>query len=331
MINVIKTEIGSDLEWKEFLRNQYNLFFDFRFNSYNDTFNKNIKWHHLKFKDSETKKILAVMIGCEKITDGKLTYVSCEGVSFGGFLWKKKINLINFLEITESLLKYLHENNFSKCILKNPPFLYNRNPNEETEYALIKNGFWVSSVSVSNIIDLEKFEFRKISEPKKRSIRKTLKKIDVEIVLKELDTENFKVYYDILYNNRALKNVKPTHSLEELIFLKKNFPNDIVLFSAIMDSKVVAICILFSINKEMILNFYLADDENYKTERVSEYILYKSVEWAKENNFKYYDTGTSDSGGKLLEGLFAFKKNFLANGYLRKSYEIDINQKKFKN
>ncbi|MEO6693718.1 MAG: hypothetical protein ABIY50_06930 [Ignavibacteria bacterium] len=325
MIIVIRTEIEDDLEWKEFLRNQYNLFFDFRFNSYNDFFNKSINWHHLKFRDSDSKKILAIMIGCERISDGKLTYISSEGVSFGGFLWKKKINLINFIEITESFIKYLEENNFKKCILKNPPFLYNKNPNEETEYALIQNGFRVSSVSISNIIDLEDFEFRKISEPKKRSIRKTLKKIELEIVTKDLNKDNFNEYYDILLRNRKLKNVKPTHSPEELIYLKKNLYSDIIIFSACLNGQVVAICILFSINKEMILNFYLADDENFKNERVSEFILYKSIEWAKDNNYKYYDTGTSDGNGKLIDGLFAFKKNFLANGFLRKSFERDIN------
>jgi len=326
MINVIRTEIEHDLEWKEFLRNQYNLFFDFRFNSYNNNFNKKIKWHNLKFRDPESKKILAIMIGCENISDNKLTYVSSDGVSFGGFLWKKKINLINFIEIAENFIEYLKEHNFKKCILKNPPFLYNKNPNEETEYALIQNGFRVSSVSISNIIDLEDFEFRKISEPKKRSIRKTLKRIELEIVTKELNHENFFEYYDILLRNRELKNVKPTHSLEELLYLRKNLKNDIILFSACLEGKVVAICILFSINKEMILNFYLADDENYKMERVSEFILYKSIEWAKENNYKYYDTGTSEANGKLIDGLFAFKKNFLANGFLRKSFELDINQ-----
>ncbi len=325
MISVVKTYIDSDLEWKEFLRNQYNLFFDFKFNSYNDVFNKDIKWHHLKFKDTESNKVLAIMIGCEKIVNGKLTYVSCDGVSFGGFLWKKKINLINFFEITESLINYLRDNNFSSCILKNPPFLYNKNPNEETEYALIKNGFNVSSVSISNIIDLENFEFRKISEPKKRSIRKSLKKIQLEIISGEMTEDSFREYYEILLKNRELKGVKPTHSLEELIYLRKNIGNDIVFFSATIESKVVAICILFSINKEMILNFYLADDENYKMDRVSEFILFKSIEWAKENNYKYYDTGTSDSGGKLIEGLFAFKKNFLANGFLRKSFELELN------
>ncbi len=156
MIEVIRVnDIENEIEWKEFLRNQYNLFFDFKFNSYNDVFKKNIKWHHLKFRDSESKKILAVMIGCEIDNNDELTYVSSEGVSFGGFLWKKKTDLLNYVEIINSFKKYLTENNFKHCIIRNPPFLYNKTPNEETEYALIKSGFNVTRVSVSNIIDLE--------------------------------------------------------------------------------------------------------------------------------------------------------------------------------
>lgn len=325
MIEVIRSDIERDLEWKEFLRNQYNLFFDFRFNSYNDVFNKNIKWHHVKFKDNETGKIPAIMIGCEKEFNGKRTYVSCDGVSFGGFLWKKRTSLINYMDITSRFIKYLQENNFDKCIIKNPPFLYNKVPSEETEYALIKNGFNVSSISISNIIDLENFEFRKISEPKKRSIRKSNKKTEVKILNREMSDSELKEYYTILLKNRELKNVKPTHSFEELKYLKKNLKNEIIMFSCLLDGNIAAVCILFSINKDMILNFYLADDENFKMERVSEFILYKSIEWAKENNYKYYDTGTSDSNGELIEGLFAFKKNFLANGYLRKTFELNIN------
>ncbi|MBK7255109.1 MAG: hypothetical protein IPI04_14680 [Ignavibacteria bacterium] len=116
---------------------------------------------------------------------------------------KNKSNKL--FEITESLINYLRVNNFHSCILKNPPFLYNKNPNEETEYALIKNGFNVSSVSISNIIDLENFEFRKISEPKKRSIRKSLKKIQLEIITGEMSEDSFRAYYEILLKNRELK------------------------------------------------------------------------------------------------------------------------------
>ena len=325
MINVIRvTDIEKDLEWKEFLRNQYNLFFDFSFNSYNDVFNKEIKWHHLKFRESESKKILAVMIGCEKYLDGTNTFVSCDGVSNGGFLWKKNTDLLNYFEIIKSFKTYLRINNFSNCLLKNPPFLYNFDRNEETEYALLKSGFSVNSISITNIIDLSEFEFKKISGPKKRSIKKSDKNINVEIVNDKLNESSFKEYYSILFENRKLKNVTSIHSCDELFYLIKKLNKDIVFFIAYSDSSPAAVCVLFRINKEIILNFYLAGDEKYKMKRVSEILLYKSIEWSKENGFKYYDIGTSDSNGVLIEGLFGFKKKFLADGFLRKTFELNL-------
>ncbi len=326
MIEVIKAEdIENEIEWKEFLRNQYNLFFDYRFNSYNNVFLKNIKWHHLKFIDSESGKVQAVIIGCEKIINGSRTYISSEGVSFGGFLWKKKIHLISYLEIIKSFKKYLEENKFALCVIKNPPFIYNKMANEETEYALVKSGFKVTNISVSNIINLDDFESGKISETKKRSIKKSSKDISVKIIESVLSKDNFSVYYNILLENRELKNVSPTHSFEELLYLINNLKNEVVLFAAYIDETIVAVCVLFCINKEMILNFYLAGDDKFKQEGVSEFILFKSIEWAKENGYKYYDIGTSDTDGKLIEGLFAFKKKFLAHGFLRKTYELNIN------
>ncbi|MEO8666165.1 MAG: hypothetical protein ABI462_11790 [Ignavibacteria bacterium] len=323
MIEVLKTDdIENEIEWKEFLRNQNNLFFDHKFISYNDVFEKNIRWHHLKFKDKELNKVVAVMIGCEINSGSDLTYVSCDGVSFGGFLWKKKIDLLTYLDIINEFKKYLGKNNFKYCVLRNPPFLYNKAANEETEYALLKSGFTVTNISISNIIDLEEFEFKKISETKKRSIKKSSKDITVKIIDEKPDKSNFREYYNILLENRELKNVSPTHSFDELIYLKNKLKDEIILFAAYIESKLVAICVLFSINKDMILNFYLACDDKFKMEGVSEYILYKSIEWSKDNGYRYYDIGTSDTDGKLIAGLFAFKKKFLANGFLRKTYEL---------
>lgn len=326
MIETIKTDnIETNIEWKEFLRNQYNLFFDYKFISYNDVFKKNIKWHHLKFNDSDTNKVLAVMIGCEKVIENKLVYISSDGVSFGGFLWKKKTDLINYLDVISSFKNYLSENKFSYCIIRNPPFLYNKMINEETEYAFLKSGFENTNISISNIICLEEFEYKKISETKKRAIKKSSKDITVKIMNDNPDKNSFSGFYNLLLENRELKNVSPTHSFDELFYLKNHLGDDIILFSAFIKETLVAICVLFCINKDMILNFYLAGDDKFKTDGVSEYILFKSIEWSKENGYKYYDIGTSDTNGKLIAGLFAFKKKFLANGFLRKTFELKIN------
>lgn len=326
MIEVIKADnIEYDIEWKEFMRNQYNLFFDFNFNSYNNVFGKNIKWHHLKFKNIESKKVIALMIGCEKIINGEKVYVSCDGVSFGGFLWKYKTDLISCFKVIECFKEYLVKNNFSRCIIRNPPMVYARMPNEETEYVLLKSGFEVEGISISNIINLNDFEFGKISETKKRAIKKSSKEVRVNIIDGQIDKNNFKEYFNILLGNREMKNVSPTHSFEELIYLQNNLPDKIILFSASVGNIPSAVCVLFCINKDIILNFYLADDSSFKKHGVAKLILYKTIEWAKQKDFKFYDIGTSDKNGELLAGLFAFKKEFLAHGFLRKTFSINLN------
>jgi len=325
MIEVTRvTDIENEIEWKEFLRNQYNLFYDHRFNSYHDVFGKGINFHSLKFRDTYTGKIIAIMLGSEKQTDEGKVFVSCDGVSFAGFLWKKRSDLLNFREAINGLKEYLQNEGFYECVIKNPPFLYCNSPNEESEYALLKSGFEVSSVSISNIIDLNEFEFQKISETKKRSIKKSQKDITVNIIDEVLTQENFESYYSILRDNRELKNVSPTHSFEELIYLKNKLPEEIILFEARIRGELAAICVLFSINKDVILNFYLAGSEEFKPEGAAEFILFKTIEWSKNNGYRYYDIGTSDTGDGLIEGLFAFKKKFLANGFLRKTYEIKL-------
>jgi lipid II:glycine glycyltransferase (peptidoglycan interpeptide bridge formation enzyme) len=321
-MDLIRTDIENNKEWKEFLESNYNMFYDYKFISYNDAFEKNLNWHHLMFKD---KKIsLAIMNGCERDINGKKTYISCDGVSFGGIIWKEKLNLIDYLETLDELKKYLIQNDFQECIIRNPPYIYNKVSDEEYEYALLLKGFRISSNSITNIINLNDFEFEKLTNPKKRAIQKSAKNIEIKFINDNIDEESLSGYYNVLFKNRELKNVRPTHTLKELIYLKRNLSDRIIFLSANINGIIAGICILFVIKDDVVLNFYLAADENYKKDRVSDYILYKSIEWAKNNGFRLYDIGTSNIGNTLLEGLFEFKKKFMANGFLRKTFKISF-------
>ena len=322
MIEAVKCDIDNDIEWKEFLRNQYNIFYDTKFLKYNDEFGKNITWHHLKIKDTESNKVLSIINGCEVTEGDKKNYVSCNGASFGGFLWKKRSSVIDYIKVINSFNEYLKKNGFSKAILRSVPFLYNVSPDQEGDYALLQCGYRNVKSSITNIIDLREFEFRKISDTKKRAIKKS--NTIVEILEMPISKESFDDFYSVLEKDRDLKDVKPTHSLAELKWLKNNLTEKIIMFTAKTDGHVSAICVLFAINENIILNFYLASEEQHQKENVSEYILYKSIEWSKENKYTYYDIGTSDVDNKLSEGLFAFKKRFLANGFLRKTFEINL-------
>ena len=167
---------------------------------------------------------------------------------------------------------YLKESGFDECILRNPPNIYKKTFNEEYEYALIESGFEVSSCSITNVINLNNFAFDKLANPKKRSINKSEKRIIVNKLDKPLTEDNFYPYYKVLLEDRLKKNVIPTHTLDELIFLKNSIPERIQIFYAEIENHIAGICILFLVRNDIILNFYLAADEEFKKDRVSDFI-----------------------------------------------------------
>jgi hypothetical protein len=323
-LDIHKIEISNSREWNEILNSDYNMFYDNRFISYNDFFGKNINWHHLVIRGQEKNKVIAILNGCEKIRNNKKLYISCDGVSFGGFHWRDKLNVVDYINAISSFKKYLADNKFDACIIRNQPALYQKNTNEEYDYALINQEFIISNNSITNIISLNEFEFEKLTNPKKRAIQKSEKNIEIKMINGNLTSESLRPYYDVLYKNRQTKNVTPTHTLDELVYLKNNLPEKIILFGALINNEIAGICILFLVKKDVVLNFYLATDENYKKERVADFLLYKSIEWAKYSNYRLYDIGTSNVGNNFLEGLFEFKKKFMANGFLRKTFEFHI-------
>jgi hypothetical protein len=323
-LEIQKIDIAINKEWNELLNTDYKMFYDYRFISYNNVFEKKINWHHLIIKDEDRNKVIAILNGCERIREGKKIYISCDGVSFGGFHWRDKLNVVDYINVIKSFKEYLIKNNFDGCIIRNEPSFYMKNLNEEYEYSLINQRFNISNHSITNIISLNEFEFEKLTNPKKRAIQKSEKNIEIKMIEENINSESLKSYYDVLLVNRKLKNVTPTHTLDELVYLKNNLPERIIFFSAVINDIITGVCILFLVKNDVVLNFYLATDENYKKDRVADFLLYKSIEWAKDSKYRLYDIGTSNVGSNFLEGLFEFKKKFMANGFLRKTFELQI-------
>jgi hypothetical protein len=319
-INIQKSDIHTDKEWNGIISSNYNLFFDPVFLKYNDVFGKGIKWHHLVLKTKKKNKTAGIITGCEVKEDTGLHFISCKGTSFGGFLWKEKLSVIDYIDAINSFVSYLKENGFGKCTINNPPCIYGTDFNEEYEYALLENGFKITKDSITNIIKLPAFEYTKLSNPLKRTIRNSSKNVQVELLENTVDEAKYLRFYEILLRNRLTKNIKPTHTKEELLYLKRNLGNKVIFFTATVENEMCGMCVLFVIKNDVILNFYLATDENFKKYRAADYLLFETVEWAKKNNFRLYDIGTSDVGGTLIEGLFNFKKKFKADGFLRKSF-----------
>lgn len=319
-----KVNITNNRSWNEILFHRYNIFFDPKFLEYNTEFKKDINFHNLIFKSQDRNKTLALLTGSEEISNGKKIFTSCKGASFGGFLWREKLDVIDYQMVIAEFKTYLKANDFTSCVINNPPSIYREEHNEEYEYALLKEEFKIQNYSLTNIIHLSEFDYNKLKNPLKRTIRNSSEHIKVRILSVNESREYMNKFYDILLKNRQSKNIKPTHTLDELLYLKKNLEDKIIFFSSEIENILTGICVLFSVKKDIILNFYLATDDEYKKYRVADFLLYTTINWAKEKGYRLYDIGTSDAKGSLIEGLYKFKKKFKAFGFLRKSYILNL-------
>src|SRR5437867_897352 len=177
-----------------------------------------------RFKDAsliflEQNKFAAVLTA----SVDNAVFVSHPGSSFGGFVHKDNLSLKQAFDMTEGLIKFCRESNITKIIITLSPILYQKVYNNYIDFAFMKNGFQYLKREVSSFVALnvKKDEVLKLFKPEARTAARKAEKSGV--VVKE--SEDYEDYYRILKDNLALRhNVKPAHSLDELIHLHKLFP-----------------------------------------------------------------------------------------------------------
>jgi CelD/BcsL family acetyltransferase involved in cellulose biosynthesis len=118
--------------------------------------------------------------------------------------------------------------------------------------------------------------------------------------------------------------VKPTHSLDELLHLKELFPDKINLFGAYIEGEMVAGVINFIATENVVLAFYISHNEDFQEVRPINLLFYKIFEWAIQKKYSVFDFGIFTVNEEPNLGLARFKENFGASGQFRDTMEIQF-------
>ena len=227
-MKIIKYENKYKEEWNQFI----NI-------SKNGTFLLNrdyMEYHSDRFPDlsyiflDEKDKISALIPGTIK---GEIFYTH-RGLTYGGLILDKNSKMVDVLEYFELLNSELKKSGIKKVIYKNIPYIYHNYPSQGDEYALFKQKAEIFSVAIASTIKLnEEFKFNKL---RKRSINKS-KKYNLTI---EKD-KNFKEFWEILSENlQKTYKIKPVHNIDEILYLKKKFLEEIKLYTVFENESLVA-------------------------------------------------------------------------------------------
>ena len=305
-----KIEIYNSLkknEWDDFVIKSKNGIFLFK-RDYMD-------YHSDRFTDFSLmiyrKERLFALLPANRDND---CFFSHQGLTFGGIILNSKAMVADVVDIFELINQFLKENGIKTVVYKTIPHIYTKLPSEEDKYALFRTtNARLLACNISSVI----FQGNKLKfiESRKSGIRKAIKN-NIEIVL----SDDFASFWDVLNSNLESRyGAKPVHSLEEILLLKRRFPDNIKLYTALKEGKVVGGTVLY-ITDNVVHTQYISANEDGKEygalDCLFDYII--NTEYA---NFPIFDFGTSneDNGHILNESLIFQKQGFGGRGVV---YEI---------
>ena len=311
MISVRKYA-SSDFDiWNDFVKNAKNSLFMHNRNfmeSHSDRFTDN----SLMFYDDEE---LLALLPCN-IKDNEL--FSHGGLTYGGFITNLKMKQYKMQECFTALKTYMVENNIKSLTYKTIPYCYDTLASQEDLYSLYVNGAKVLKVEPSTLIDMTIPV--KLPKGRKAQIARA-KREGVKIELSN-DFESF-----IELENKILSelhNTKAVHSPAELHLLQSRFPEQIELYAAIYEGKLIAGTVIFVYNN-VIHTQYMAADDKAREIGALDYVVSEVIEKYKQTK-RYLDFGISseNAGQYLNEGLIAQKESFGGRTMVYQTWKLDL-------
>lgn len=243
---------------------------------------------------------------------------SHQGLTYGGLLLSSHNKTTQVLAIFDALLTHLKEKDIIKLVYKPIPHIYHIQPSEEDLYALFRQEAMLTFRAISSTIcSDDKLGY---SQLRKRKVKQAVKQ---DVLVAEFS--EFEDFWNILEDNLLTRyKIKPVHSLHEINYLKSKFPDEIRLFCALKEDKILAGCLVFVTDKVAHIQYISASEEGKQIGALD--IIFDKLINEIFSDKKYFDFGISTENGGLYlnEGLISQKEGFGARGIVYDTYQIDI-------
>ena len=280
-------------------------------------------FHHLIAVEG---RIRVVIPGAVTESEAGKTFVSYPGTSFGGFVVPEDFGLSDADSVIVRFLDYLKGEGFRRIDITPSPVFFSRRQNTHADFILSREGFGFKKREITSLITLNypDGDILKTFDPAcRRAIRKALSE-GVEV--RNDDSEAaYRTYYHILEKNLSLRhNVKPAHSVDEMIDIKRRFPDHVFLFGAYHRDRMIGGIWMIKANRDVSVAFYISHDQAHQHLRPTNLLYYETIQKALLWNQKYYDLGLFTVNMRPNYGLGRFKESFGAQGMFRDYFRKDL-------
>ena len=257
--------------------------------------------HSLLFYDED--ELVAVLPGCER--DGRL--LSHGGLTYGGFLTGDRMKQHTMNDCFDALVEYGRERGWTNIVYKAVPHIYHRQPAEEDRYALFAHGARLATVDASTYLNLS--EPLKMPKGRKAQISRAKREgVEIRVLTEQADYDAF-----IELENEVLSarhNTHAVHTSAELKLLHDRFPENIHLFGAVKEDKLIAGTVVYEYER-VVHTQYMAANEEARQIGALDLAVSTVIERYRDSK-RWLDFGISTEHGRIYlnEGLIAQKEGF---------------------
>lgn len=247
------------------------------------------------------------------------TLFSHQGLTYGGLLIGERTTTINVLDAFRAVNSFLRTAGIRHVVYKALPWIYCSLPAEEDLYALYKvcHARLVCR-DISTVIS--KDSRLPWSRDRRYSAHRALR--DGVTVGRSDDYESF---WPLLTDNLlSTHGVRPVHSLEEIRLLSSRFTDNIILYTAVHDGRVVAGTVLY-VTANVVHAQYMSAGKEGKRLRALDAIIDRVL----NDDFAdapFFDFGrsTEGDGTRLNASLIYQKEGFGGRAVCYDTYEYEL-------
>lgn len=296
-------------KWNDFVATSKNAHFMF----YRDY----IEYHSDRFCDQsllihdDRSRLLALL---PANVAGDILY-SHQGLTFGGLILDIHTNAEEVLKIFSELRFFLVQRGIKKLVYKCLPYIYFSQPSDEDRYALFINNTVLARRDISSTIFIQ--SRAPYTKGRKWAINKALK---AEIAVEQ--SESWEEFWEILTEMlQTTHQVLPVHSLAEIKRLVDFFPENIKLFVAKKQKKIMAGIVIYE-DRHWLHTQYMANTPAGKSVGALDLIVDRLlVEYYPDKQILDFGISNEKEGRFLNLGLIAQKESFGARAVVHDFYE----------
>jgi hypothetical protein len=246
--------------------------------------------------------------------------VSHPGITYGGMIHCGRLLGTSMIEALEKITVHYRNRRYEKLHYKVVPNIYQRPPAQDDLYAIFRLGGNRYRCDLSSSIDLS------AQLPQSNRRHRSLKKAKAQDIQIKSGNCCAPVLWPIIEDNLRRKHGQsPAHQLSEILFLAKQFPENIEFVIARLQDNFVAGVVLFRCGPVVHAQYIAASELGNKICALDAVLDY-AIQQARKSGARFFDFGISNehNGHILNDGLYRFKSEFGGSGVVHEFYELDL-------